>query len=110
MVIQDEAGNKALAALRQSSGTLPLAAARLPLVPLPTGGDSLTPHMDTLDTCSESLMYKDDISQRTLQPQLLTNTHFIISIILSMVLARWSCQGEALHGCGFDLLDTVIAF
>lgn len=110
MVFQDEVGNKALAALRQSSGTLPLAAARLPLVPLPTGGDSLTPHMDTLDTCSESLMYKDDISQRTLKLLLLINTCFIIRITLSVLLARWSCQGEASQGCGFDLLDTVIAF
>lgn len=84
--------------------TLPLAAGRLPLVP------SLPPHKDTLDTCSESLRHKDDISQRTLKSQLLIKTCFRIRSTLSVVLARWSRQGEASHGWSFDLLDTVIAF
>lgn len=103
MVFQGEAGNKGLAALgHRHSGTATCCCTAPPRAP---------PALkDTLDTCSGSLSYKDDISQRTLKSQPLINTWFIIRITSSVVLARWSRQGEASHGCGFDLLDTVIAF
>lgn len=85
------------------SGTAqPLSAAQLPL----RRGFPHTPHGHSV--CA--LLYKDDTSQRTLRPQLLINTCSIIRITLSVVLARWSCQGEALQSCGFDLLDAVIDF